>query len=264
LRATLPGARLDAVPAPASTPPRASTIAVEYTLTSQTRPLAADPAEAVSTTLLASLQPLRRGERVCIQVILTSAGTPQPLEGTVGAAAARHEKQGSPLLVATLRIGVAAASRQRASSLLARTESMLHGVNVPGVQLVRRHLPASRAARRLARRSYPFIEWPLLLNAQEATSLLLFPFRAYLPGVPTGQARQLPPPPQLPTRGVIIGTSNYPGLTHRRLALTASDRLHHLHLIGPTGTGKSTLLAQLALQDIAAGHGVIVVDLGAH
>lgn len=39
-----------------------------------------------------------------------------------------------------------------------------------------------------------------------------------------------------------------------------ADRLMHLHVIGQTGTGKSTLLANLALQDAANGIGVCLID----
>src|SRR3954470_833890 len=38
------------------------------------------------------------------------------------------------------------------------------------------------------------------------------------------------------------------------------DRRHHLYAIGKSGTGKTTLLRNLILQDIAAGHGVGVID----
>lgn len=38
------------------------------------------------------------------------------------------------------------------------------------------------------------------------------------------------------------------------------DRLFHAYLIGKTGTGKSTLLETLALQDIRAGRGCAVID----
>ena len=38
------------------------------------------------------------------------------------------------------------------------------------------------------------------------------------------------------------------------------DSLQHLHVLGPTGTGKSTLLLNLIVQDIAAGRGVVVID----
>ena len=46
----------------------------------------------------------------------------------------------------------------------------------------------------------------------------------------------------------------------RPLALSLPDSLRHLHVIGPTGVGKSTLLLGLITQDMQAGRGVVVVD----
>src|SRR5205807_1745559 len=42
--------------------------------------------------------------------------------------------------------------------------------------------------------------------------------------------------------------------------LGEADARHHLHLLGATGTGKSTALLNLAAQDIRAGRGVAVLD----
>ena len=42
--------------------------------------------------------------------------------------------------------------------------------------------------------------------------------------------------------------------------LFSHDRRHHLYAIGKSGTGKTTLLRNLILQDIAAGSGVGVID----
>ena len=42
--------------------------------------------------------------------------------------------------------------------------------------------------------------------------------------------------------------------------MTISDRLRHLFLIGQTGTGKSTLMEHMILQDIRSGLGVAVID----
>ncbi len=42
--------------------------------------------------------------------------------------------------------------------------------------------------------------------------------------------------------------------------LSAADRRQHLYVIGKTGTGKTTLLRNLILQDIQAGAGVAVID----
>lgn len=42
--------------------------------------------------------------------------------------------------------------------------------------------------------------------------------------------------------------------------LSPHDRRHHLYVVGKSGTGKTTLLRNLILQDIVAGHGVGVID----
>ncbi len=42
--------------------------------------------------------------------------------------------------------------------------------------------------------------------------------------------------------------------------LPLSERLKHLYAIGKSGTGKSTLLFNLAVQDILSGHGLAVID----
>lgn len=58
--------------------------------------------------------------------------------------------------------------------------------------------------------------------------------------------------------GKPLGESD--ALPGRRIALAVTDARHHLHVLGATGTGKSTLLTNLILADIAAGRGVAVLD----
>src|SRR5262249_50744705 len=119
---------------------------------------------------------------------------------------------------------------------------------------------AGRAASRLSGRRVPVTAWPLLLSTAEVSGLMPIPVgEVALPGLALGLARQLPPPPGMPTTGVQVGVSNYPDL-RLPLRLAAVARLRHLHVLGPTGVGKSTLLANLIVQDIAAGHGVVVID----
>jgi hypothetical protein len=57
----------------------------------------------------------------------------------------------------------------------------------------------------------------------------------------------------------VLGEATAPG-EDRQLGLSVDDARQHLHVIGPTGTGKSTLLANLIVQDIAAGRGVVVIE----
>ena len=61
------------------------------------------------------------------------------------------------------------------------------------------------------------------------------------------------------THHVVIGTRNDWG--HEvAFGISEYDRRHHLYTIGKSGTGKTTLLRNLILQDIEAGRGVGVID----
>ena len=44
------------------------------------------------------------------------------------------------------------------------------------------------------------------------------------------------------------------------VGLGVAEARHHVHVLGPTGTGKSTLLLRLVLAEVAAGRGVVVID----
>src|SRR5690242_20371258 len=44
------------------------------------------------------------------------------------------------------------------------------------------------------------------------------------------------------------------------VGIKQADRLSHMYVIGKTGTGKSTLLETLAMQDIAHGRGMMLID----
>jgi len=46
----------------------------------------------------------------------------------------------------------------------------------------------------------------------------------------------------------------------RRFGIKRGDRLSHVYLIGKTGTGKSTLMESMALQDLERGNGFALID----
>lgn len=45
-----------------------------------------------------------------------------------------------------------------------------------------------------------------------------------------------------------------------KFGIKADDRRRHMYVIGKTGTGKTTLMENMAISDIRAGHGLAVVD----
>ncbi len=56
-----------------------------------------------------------------------------------------------------------------------------------------------------------------------------------------------------------IGITNYRN-TNKKFGIKDKDRLQHIYCIGKSGTGKSTLLKQMALSDVHRGNGLCVID----
>ncbi len=222
---------------------------------------------------------LAADERLLIQWVLSPAPTPRrsALAPTLlaelglpsarvqaslplGEAAARREKTSEPGVWAVCRIGADAPAREDARRLVRQVEGAFHPTSAPGASLRRRWLPEPIAARRLRRRAVPPLRWPMLLNAKELAAVCGLPMGdVTLLGVELAGARQLAPAPSVPRRGRVVGRTSSPG-NERSVALSVSESLKHLHVIGPTGVGKSTLLLNLICGDLAAGRGVVVID----
>ncbi len=66
-------------------------------------------------------------------------------------------------------------------------------------------------------------------------------------------------PQSLPQVGTLLGVNDYRG-TGTNIYLGAADRLRHLYVVGQTGTGKTTFLKDIILQDIKNGEGVCFID----
>jgi len=56
-----------------------------------------------------------------------------------------------------------------------------------------------------------------------------------------------------------IGIINYRN-TNQRFGIKDRDRLQHIYVIGKSGTGKSTLLENMAISDIERGNGLCIID----
>lgn len=278
LRAHLPQVRYER-----SSPPVVGVaMAASYRLSSARRELRISPTQ-ISGGLLHGLGPLDDREQLVLQWIVTPAGVavpPTPASTArrssagwpFGRSRQRHEARDSgelaawrtklrlPQSHATFRIGAVAASTERARSLVRRVETALHPTSNPGVQFRRRWLPQRWAAHALERRFAPSTAWPITVNAAELGELLAWPIDAVeLPGVELAGCRQLPVPSGVPTGGTAIGDGFARG-SNRVAAMDVESRVRHLGIIAPTGTGKSTLMANMIRQDLDDGHGVFVLD----
>jgi len=103
-------------------------------------------------------------------------------------------------------------------------------------------------------------KYRIIFNAEELATVYHFPLPSTeTPNIVWLGAKRAPAPSDLPTAGVLLGKNSYRGEDHD-IYLLPEDRRRHAYVIGMTGVGKSVLLAEMARQDIAAGHGVCVVD----
>ncbi|OGI17575.1 MAG: hypothetical protein A3J63_04155 [Candidatus Moranbacteria bacterium RIFCSPHIGHO2_02_FULL_40_12b] len=63
----------------------------------------------------------------------------------------------------------------------------------------------------------------------------------------------------MPKVGLILGYNEYRGVK-TNILLTDDDRRRHIYIIGQTGTGKSTMLKEMAKQDVKSGKGICLID----
>jgi hypothetical protein len=79
------------------------------------------------------------------------------------------------------------------------------------------------------------------------------------PGVQTGAARELLAARSVPRNGRPLFIGRDPS-GPRPVGISSLAATHHQAVIGPSGTGKSTLLAANLLSDLERGHGGILID----
>jgi hypothetical protein len=99
------------------------------------------------------------------------------------------------------------------------------------------------------------------LNASEALPLVCaWPLgNELIPGVEVGAARALSVPRHVPREGRRLFIGHDPS-GERPVALSPEAARHHVAVVGPTGVGKSVLLARSILDDIEHGFAGAVVD----
>ncbi len=100
-----------------------------------------------------------------------------------------------------------------------------------------------------------------ILNAIELATLFHFPDQS---NIPTSQlerqaSKQVDGPRNVPEHGMLMGYNLFRG-AKKEIRLAESDRARHMYVVGQTGTGKSTYLENLALQDMLEGRGFAFVD----
>ncbi|MFA5432378.1 MAG: type IV secretory system conjugative DNA transfer family protein [Candidatus Paceibacterota bacterium] len=99
-----------------------------------------------------------------------------------------------------------------------------------------------------------------ILNSEELTSVFHFPTPlTSTPNIKGVKAKNSAPPIDLPKEGLLLGYNEYRE-EKKDIRMKTDDRRRHAYIIGQTGTGKSALISNMALQDINNGEGIGLLD----
>jgi Type IV secretion-system coupling protein DNA-binding domain len=191
-----------------------------------------------------------------------SGGTPWRDARTDADARAAAGKLAGPLWEAEIRY--AAASPLTANGTV-RARGVAHQIaSAMNAFAERNHLRRrrlTRPAETLAGRGFGR---GALYSVAELAALAHLPTDQVVPGLARAGARPVPPSIQIPQAAAgsapvkVLGDAD--AGPARPIALPVADARHHLHVVGATGVGKSTLLANLVLADVTAGRGAVVID----
>ena len=176
---------------------------------------------------------------------------------------AAENKVAKPLFAAVVRILVRASEIERLVQLLRDLAGSLRVFAHPnGNELIP-----------LTNDDYPFVEHiedilqrqsrrsGMILNSDELIGFVHLPSSAVRSPIFERQSTKTKAAPMIARHGngLLLGNNDHAGQT-LEVRLSPEQRTRHCHLIGASGTGKSTLLFNLISQDIRNGEGVAVLD----
>jgi hypothetical protein len=100
-----------------------------------------------------------------------------------------------------------------------------------------------------------------ILNSVELATVFHLPDQNSIPTsqVKRQMAKQVDGPTQIMDEGFLLGYNEFRG-TKKQIRLSTNDRRRHTYFIGQTGTGKTSLLNNLAYQDMMDGRGFAFID----
>jgi len=101
----------------------------------------------------------------------------------------------------------------------------------------------------------------MILGTAEMAALFHLPDSQFSPNSDLARqySKQVDGPPSLPYEGLLLGHNEFRG-NKKEIRLSEDDRRRHTYVLGQTGTGKSTLLENLIVQDMRAGKGFCFID----
>jgi hypothetical protein len=173
-----------------------------------------------------------------------------------------RSKISSPLYAAVVRLGISAPDRSRAWDIARSVGGALRQFSDP----------VSNELIPLTNDDYPDIDHVddlltrrsrrqgMILNAEELVGFIHPPAPSIrCASLIRAETSTKAPPAIVGGRGVVLGENVHHG-NHTQVTLDNAQRIRHTYVIGASGTGKSTLLLNLIVQDLEQGNGLALLD----
>ncbi|HEX7244410.1 MAG TPA: hypothetical protein VF245_02455 [Solirubrobacterales bacterium] len=252
LRAAIPSLRVEEAETPK--PGRGQWL---WRLTPRVAAIRTDELPAISASLLSSLFPLWKGEAIRLTWHLRSAPRPPLPVGRYDAQDGRERtlraKLGLPGLAVCGELSVKARTAARRAQITQRVAAVLWSLATPFGRLQADPCWLGQLARLVGLRGR-------YLSAPELAAVIGWPVGSPdLPGLELGAAKRLVPSGALAGQGRTLGTSDFVGMS-RPVAISSGASTRGLYVLGPTGTGKTSLLKNLIADDLKAGRGLVVIE----
>ncbi len=192
----------------------------------------------------------------------------KPLEVDAKVTEAINKKIASPIVEANIRLVVSAQTEEEAKRMMQNFQSAFNQFENSGRQSIKwQEVKSSGWLTKESEFYRAFIfrlfkkEEVMPLNLKELSTLLHFHTEALTRSTPLKRAsiKSVHPPIDMKSEGTLLGINQFQG-TEKNVYITPEDRLRHFYCIGQTGTGKSTLLKNMIIDDIRRGEGVCYID----
>lgn len=252
LRAAIPSLQLDQ----AEQPETKATRRLVWQLVPAMAALRVDRLDAIAASLLSSVLPLNEGEQVRLAWNLQPVVRPSLPIGTrrpQSSLAPLRAKLVLPGWQAYGELSATATDPRRATYLLGRTSSVLRSLSSPSGRLVGEPWLWAQLGRLGGQRGR-------YISVKELASVIGWPIGSPdLPGLNLLASKRLLPSSDLPRKGRVLGVTNFPGVT-REVAITPTASTRGFYIVGPTGTGKTSLIKNLVRDELEANRGLAVVE----
>jgi len=174
-----------------------------------------------------------------------------------------EQKTRAPGYETLIRVVAASDSSQRASSILHNIVATFSLFNAQGLNgfTFSEAKDLEKFVTAFIFRFFPPEVDGNILNAVELATIFHLPDSQFSPTskLQRQASKQVDGPHNSPKHGLLLGYNIFRGVK-KEIRLTDDDKRRHMYMVGQTGTGKSSLLENLALQDMLDGKGFAFID----